>query len=259
MTELTLLSKIYNSHQMKQITTILENLFGDLDVTFSVKGTLAGRWIQLELSGEDETVAAKMLERETGGFCPVGLGNVKKFSALKGYVMNLEKSSAELSLDVGVVEPNLVPAVISLSHLQKHLANGEKMSLKKISEMWGICENLPLEIKVLDIHAKENRIEAELQPTQIRKYAQWRDSLLDRLIVVGASLNEVNNTVAGTGLNRDIIDVETLGLFEHALVCKLGTDAAGLVGRLGRRLWKARFTVFNPKHVLSFSENPQIM
>jgi hypothetical protein len=58
--------------------------------------------------------------------------------------------------------------------------------------------------------------------------------------------------VAQAGLNRDVIDVETLGMFEHALVCKLGTDAAGLIGRVGRKLRKAKFTVFNPKKTFVF-------
>ncbi len=71
--------------------------------------------------------------------------------------------------------------------------------------------------------------------------------MLDRLIVTGASRYEVNLIIAQEGLDRDVIDVEVLGTFEHALVCKLGTDAAGLIGSIGRRLRKAKFTVFNPK------------
>ena len=56
--------------------------------------------------------------------------------------------------------------------------------------------------------------------------------------------------VEQAGLNRDVIDVNALGMFEHALVCKLGTDAAGLVPRLGRNLHKATFNVFGPRKLL---------
>jgi len=31
------------------------------------------------------------------------------------------------------------------------------------------------------------------------------------------------------------------------LTCKLGTDAAGLIPKIGRNLKKAKFAVFNPK------------
>ena len=105
-------------------------------------------------------------------------------------------------------------------------------------------------LKFWKLTQEENRLKAELQPTQIRKFTQWRDSLLDRLLVIGASLNELNSAIEQEGLNRDVIDVESFGMFEHALVCKLGTDAAGLIGRVGRRLRKAKFTVFNPKALM---------
>ena len=248
MTTLTLLTKIYNTHQLKQINSTLENLLGGLSVEAAVTGTVAGRWVQLDVSGEDEGVATKLLEKEAG-FCPTSLENVKKFSALKGYVTNLEKSTEGLSVDIGVFEPKAVHAVVSLSHLQAHLADGKKISLKKLSELWGICENLPLEIKVLEVDPEQNIVEAELQATQIRKLVLWKESLLDRLLVMGASLYEVNSAVEQEELTRDVIDVESLGMFEHALVCKLGTDAAGLIGRIGRRLRKAKFTVFNPKNL----------
>ena len=248
MTTLTLLTKIYNTHQLKQINSTLEDLLGGLSVEATVTGTVAGRWVQLDVSGEDEGVATKLLEKEAG-FCPTNLENVKKFSALKGYVTNLEKSTENLQMDIGVFEPKTVHAVVPLNHLQAHLMEGKKTSLKKLSELWGICENLPLEIKVLEVDPEQNLVEAELQATQIRKLVLWKESLLDRLLVMGAPLYEVNSAVEQEELTRDVIDVESLGMFEHALVCKLGTDAAGLIGRIGRRLRKAKFTVFNPKNL----------
>jgi hypothetical protein len=248
MTTLTLLTKIYNTHQLKQINSTLEDLLGGLSVEATVTGTVAGRWVQLDVSGEDEGVATKLLEKEAG-FCPTNLENVKKFSALKGYVTNLEKSTENLQMDIGVFEPKTVHAVVPLNHLQAHLMEGKKISLKKLSELWGICENLPLEIKVLEVDPEQNLVEAELQATQIRKLVLWKESLLDRLLVMGAPLYEVNSAVEQEELTRDVIDVESLGMFEHALVCKLGTDAAGLIGRIGRRLRKAKFTVFNPKNL----------
>ncbi len=75
-------------------------------------------------------------------------------------------------------------------------------------------------------------------------------SLLDRLIILGASKGEIENVLERTRLNRDVIDVETLGMFEHALTCKLGTNAAGLVGMMGRYLRNSVFVVFNAKKSL---------
>ncbi|MCW4009804.1 MAG: DUF2110 family protein [Candidatus Bathyarchaeota archaeon] len=246
MTELTLLTKIYNSHQLKQIDKTLSGLLGDLSVKATVGGTLAGKWVQLEVSGEDEAIATKLLERETG-FCPVSLENVKKFAVLKGFVTNLDPVKQELLVDIGVLQPKTTYAAISLKRLQSQLADGKEMPLRKLAELWGISENLPLEIKVLQVNAEENRVEAELHQGQVKEFLSWKESLLDRLLILGASRLEVDAAVRQERLDRDIIEVEELSMFEHALVCKLGTDATGLIGRIGRRLRKTKFTVFNPK------------
>jgi hypothetical protein len=41
-------------------------------------------------------------------------------------------------------------------------------------------------------------------------------------------------------------------MFEHALTCKLGTDATGLIPKIGRYMRNAAFIVFNPKKIISF-------
>jgi hypothetical protein len=248
MTTLTLMTRIYNSHQLRQMDAILADLVEGLDVQATIIGTLANRWVQVDVSGEDESVLTKLLERDMS-FCPVTLANVKKFASLKGYITGLEKSGEELTLDIGVVQPAAVHAVVPLKHLQANLAGGKKLSLKQLGELWGFCDNLPLQIKVLNVNTDANQVEAQLQDSQIHRFELWRDSLLDRLLVIGASQAEVDDAITHAGLARDVIDVETLGIFEHALVCKLGTDAAGLIGAIGRMLRKAKFTVFNPKKI----------
>lgn len=252
MTTLTLLVKIYNSHQLRQIDKTLGELIGELNVDATVTGTLAGKWVQLELSGEDEEVATNLLAREIG-FCPVSLENVKKFSTLKGYAVNVGKGE-ELLVDMGVVQPKYSYATVSLDWLQTQLVAGKKLPLKKLTEVLGINENLPITIKIIVVDVEKNRIEAELQPTQVKRFLSWRDSLLDRLLVLGASRYEIDMAIKQERLDRDIIDVEPMGMFEYALVCKLGTDGAGLISRIGRRLRKAKFTVFNPKKFLMVTE-----
>lgn len=245
MTELSLLSKIYNTNQFKQIDKILRGFFEDLDVTANIEGTIADKWVLLSITGEDEQIATNILDHEAG-ICPKTIENLKKFSIQKGYVAPI-KAKDTLLLDVGVYEPKTTYAKINLKNLQKNLANNQDTPLQKITTQWGICENLPLQIKILNINPQDNQIDAELAPQQITKYLSWQNSLLDRLIILGASKEQISIAVEQERLSRDIIDTESLGLFEHALVCKLGTDATGLIGRIGKRLRKAKFVVYNPK------------
>jgi hypothetical protein len=63
-------------------------------------------------------------------------------------------------------------------------------------------------------------------------------------------LGEVEAALRVAGFGRDVVGVESLGMFEHAVVCKLGTDAAGLIPRLGRVLGGAVLSVFSPRRVV---------
>ena len=249
MTALTLLTKIENDGQLKQVSKALQLLLKGLEVEVKVLGAVAGGWVQMSLSGEDEEIATNYVIKKVG-LCPTSFENVKKFSTLKGYIQNIGKN--ELIVDAGVFQPKTVPATVSLRHLQAELVDGRKLALRKIAELFGFCEGLPVSVKVKDLDEEESRLDAELASKQVRKYVVWRESLLDRLVVLGAAVHEVEATLEHARLDRDVIDVEPLGLFEHALTCKLGTDAAGLIPKIGRSLKSARFAVFNPKTLRRF-------
>ena len=251
MTTLTLLARISSHNRLQQIEKTLKLAFEGLDVETKMVGTVADRWVQIALTGEDEGIATNYVIKEIG-LCPSNFGNVKKFSMLNGYISNVKKNGEELSIDVGVFQPKIAHATIPLRHLQAQLVDGRKIALGKIGELFGFCEDLPVSVKVIRLNEEENRIEAELSSRQIRKYTVWRESLLDRLVILGASLHEIKMTLEHAKLDRDVIGVEPLGLLEHALTCKLGTDAAGLIPKIGRNLKNAKFTVFNPRRIRKF-------
>ncbi len=254
MTTLTLLARVHGVSQLDQIGEALKLSLEGLDVEAKILGTVTDRWVQIALSGEDEAIATNYVAKEIG-FCPTSFENVKKSSTLKGYVTSFEKSREELMLDVGVFQPKTVHATIPLSHLQAQLVDGRKVALRKMGELFGFCGNLPLNIKIIRVNEEESRIEAELSAQQVEKYTVWREALLDKLLVLGVALRQVEDTLEYAKLNRDIINVEPLGLFEHALTCKLGTDAAGLIPKIGRLLKNAKFAVFNPRKIRAFLES----
>jgi hypothetical protein len=254
MTTLTLLAKVHGDHQLNQISDALKLPLEGLEADMKVLGTAAGRWVQITLSGEDETIATSYIAKEIG-FCPTNIENLEKLSTLKGYIANFEKSTEELVVDVGVFQPKTIHATIPLSRLQAQLVDGRKTALKKIGELFGFCGDLPLNIKVARVNEDENRVEAELSARQVETYTVWQEALLDKLLVLDVPLRDLKNALEYAQLNRDIISVEPLGLFEHVLTCKLGTDAAGLIPKIGRILKKAKFAVFNPRKLRAFLES----
>jgi hypothetical protein len=251
MPTVTLLIKVYNNFQLKLIDKFLKSMLKGLKVKIEIRGVTSRRWVQTTVSDEDETVALHYLADEIG-LCPTRLERLGKFSTMKGRITSLNKSRIELCVDIGVFSPDIVDATIPLQHLQAQLVDGRKTSLKKLAELFGFCENLPLSVKIHNVDEENRRIETMLSERQLIRYKGWAESLLDRLIVLGASFNEVMLAGKQTRCNRDIVNIETLGFFEHAIVCKLGTDAVGLIPKMGKNLRNASFSTFSPRKIIEF-------
>jgi hypothetical protein len=247
---ITLLTRIYGNSQLDQVDGNLRSLLKGLKVKTNILETDSLGWVHVSISGEDENVAIRYLA-DNIGLCPVRLEKIRKYSTLAGYVRDPSKSKNELWVDIGVSSPSHVDAAVSLNQLQAQLGDGRKIALSKITELFGFCENLPLRIRVTNADLEKKYIEAELSEKQQKQYADWTRSLLDRLLVLGASHGEVMSAIRRAEFNRDIVKVESLGMFEHAVLCKLGTDAAGLIPRMGKNLRKAVFSVFNPRKILA--------
>jgi hypothetical protein len=251
MLNVTLSAKVYNELQIKFIEKFLKSTLKGLNVEAKICGVTPRGMVQIGISGEDENVAMRYLTEKIG-LCPTSLEQLEKYTEVKGRITALNKSGNELYVDTGVYMPTIIDATIPIQHLQAQLADGRKIALKKLIELFGFCENLPLTIKILDINKEKKHIEATLSESQITQYKNWIKSLLDRLIIIGATPFEVRLTLKRTRANRDIVNIEPLGLFENALTCKLGTDAAGLIPKIGEKLRNTTLTVFNPKKVLEF-------
>lgn len=256
MSTITLLAKAYNDFQLKHVDKTLSSTFEGLKVETKICGVASRQWIQIVVSGQDANVALHYLADRIG-FCLEALENVKKFSNTRGYITSLNENKDELHIDIGVFSPKIVDATIPLRGLQAQLGDGRNISLKKFVEVFGFCEKLPLTIRILSVDRERSRIEAELSEKQLEQYRSWTKTLLDRLLILGASNDEVQLALKKTGFNRDVIDVEPLGILEYAAVCKFGTDAAGLIPRIGRRLSHAALGVFKPRRVMEFLEERQ--
>jgi hypothetical protein len=249
MPTVTLSTRIYNDFQLKMIEKLLESMLKGLKVETEICRVTPRRWVQITVSNEDEKVALRYLADEIG-LCPTLLEDVEKFSTLRGYVSSIDKKG--LHIDSGVSSPSIVDATVPVQQLQAQLADGRKIALKKIAELFGFCQNLPLTVKVFSVDRENNYIEAVLSERQVELYRSWTKNLLDRLIILGASSNRVMLTLKQARCNRDVINVESLGLFEHAIVCKLGTDAKGLIPKIGKKMRNITFSIFSPRRILKF-------
>jgi len=248
----TLLEKVYGSFSSETFESLFSSLCKGLKVKLKVVGETGRGWIQVGVSGEDETVALHYLDREVG-LAPVSTDGLKKFSTIRGRIISFGESENQLLVDVGVFSPRICDAVVPLETLQAQLGDGKELSLQQIAELFCLCDNLPLKVKVVSsVEAERKLIEAELSEFQLSQVNRWIRSSLDRLLVLGAPFSEVKRAMYASRHARDVIKVESLGLLEHAVVCKLGTHAVGLMPTFGRFLPDAVLAPFSPSKIREF-------
>ncbi|MDH5448337.1 MAG: DUF2110 family protein [Candidatus Bathyarchaeota archaeon] len=249
MCEVVLLQKIYGESSLDELKEVLKGLCEGLRVELTGLSVVENGWVKVEISGEDEKVAVRFLERELG-LAPITIRSVKRFSVLRGKVVFSGWSRMKISVDVGVFSPKPIYVFVPLRCLQGQLVDGRKFALERVAELFGLADGFPLEVRV--VKAGADGFEAELTENQLELYSRWIDSRVDRLVVLGALGERVREAVRRARLKRDVLGVESLDFLEHVVVCNLGTDARGLVPKLGRRLFKARFVRFSPFRVLEF-------
>lgn len=250
---MTLCEKLYGKVSIKHLETQLQSIVEGLQATVKVVELADRGWIRVNVFGEDETVAMNLL-KERFDFAPVELKNVEAGSLQKGNVFASGKSGMEIHVDIGVFVPKPVDASITLQHLQAQLVDGKKLTLQRIAKLYCLVDNFPLKLLIKHLDNKRSHFVAELSQKQVDLFSEWTLANLERLIVLGAFSENVEKAVKATGHLRDVAEIENLGLLEHAVVCKLGTYAAGLIPKIGRLLPSAVLGIFSPREIQRFAE-----
>lgn len=256
MPTVVLLEKVYGPFSLEAFEPVLSSLCKGLKVRLRVVGKTSRGWIQTEVSGEDETAALNFIDREIG-LAPASVDKLEKFSVVGGRVVFSGESKSELCVDVGVFSPETYDAVVPLRTLQSQLADGMKLPLQRLIELFCLYDNLPIRVKIAgSVDAQRKLVEAELSEAQLSRITCWIRSRLDRLLVLGAPFSDVEQAVRVSGHFRDVVKIEPLGLLEQAVLCKLGTDAAGLIPKLGHLLSSAVLAPFCPRKIRQLVDRP---
>jgi len=251
----TLLEKIYGPNKetaIKAFQHIVTSLIRDLNVKIvriekDVKG-----WIKITLNGEDTEAAKNYLTKEF--YSTVLINQLKNGDIRKGKLIDVEKYGYGIYIDIGVISPHPKDALIPLYVLRRQLANNHKVSTRQIIKKYAFMNNLPLEVKIIDVDERFDTIEVELSENQIKKYKKWINQELDRIIICGATRQMIRKAIIKSGHLQDILSIERLGLLEHTVVCKPGTTAQGLIAEIGKYLPKIPMKAFKPKEVKKWLE-----
>lgn len=254
----TLLEKAYDAFSFETVGSVLSSLCKGLRVEPKIVGKTGRGWIQAQIAGEDEVVALKLIDQQIG-LAPPEAGKVERFSLQRGTPLESEKATTELRVDIGISSPTVYDAVIPLQRLQAQLADGKGLPLQRLRDLFCLQDHVPLQVKITSNLIPQRRMwEAEMSEPQLSRFSEWMSSNLDRLIVLGASHREVAHAVKSSGHLRDVVKIESLGPLEHAIECKLGTDAVGLVPKIGSILHRATLATFSPRRIRQATDRPSI-
>lgn len=246
----TILEKLYGSYSPTTFEKIFSDLIIGLKAQLSFAGTTDRGWIQLDVSGADETAALSLLDRKIG-LALDSLDNLKKFSVMQGKIIFSNKNGNKLYVDLGVGSPNVCDAAVSDKLAYTQLTDGKEIPHKKLVELFCLYDNFPLEIKIIeDVIVGNETVKAQLSESQLSFFKSCISSRFDRLIILGSLFYDVERAIKLSRHSRDIIRIESLGVLEQVVLCKLGTDAVGLIPRIGRSLKSAVLFPFSPKKII---------
>jgi hypothetical protein len=253
---------------MKQVFTIPEKVYGPQgelalhSISSSIKKEISklqvkvlgidvteSGWIQLVLEGEDAEAAKNFLKQKYSSIYE--LDELYYGLTCRGKLVEPRRFGYGLYVDIGL-NSNKKDAFIPLYILRKQLLNNFQKPLRKIIDKFALIENFPLEVKILNINRENRNIEAELSGNQVSMFRRWVNSSFDRIVICGATRQQVRKAIIKSGHLRDIFSIERLGLLEHAVVCKYGSEAPGMISEIGKFLPKVQMKGFLPKSIKAF-------
>jgi hypothetical protein len=154
-------------------------------------------------------------------------------------------------VDIGIEKPVARSVTIGPNAMRAQLCDGKPLSCKEIAESYCINQGSRLTVRITSLGVSDDRIEAWLADSQIDLFSKWISSRLDRIQVFNCTRQHLELALRRAYLERDVISVESDSILTHSVVCKLGTDAIGLIPKLGPILGKIELKPFLPKRILT--------
>jgi len=221
------------------------NLKGELTATIKLLGFSNKGYARIELQGGDSEIVLELISQRLG-LAHTDLSAIELYGNYEGIVSS--HSAETLEVDLGIESPRSLSAKIRVNSLRAQLTDGKPLPLREIVGHYCLYPEIKVSIRITGLE-HDGTLEAWLADSQLQQYSEWIRSGLDRIQVFNCSLQEVESAIRRANLERDVISIEPLTLTMHSVLCKLGTDAIGLIPKLGRVLRESELKPFLPKRI----------
>jgi hypothetical protein len=221
-------------------------LLSELDVELGKIDFNKTGHVTLSVKGEDSEFVANLLTQEFG-ICNT-INTLEGESVVTGQLVDVGKVGYGLYVDIGLPPPPRIDALLPLHCLRKQL-NMDGVPLRKLAKTLVLVDNLPLEIRVVNIDRSNVKVEAELSKTTTSRIEDWIADDHERLILLGTTRDMIERALAKSSHSEDIYEFEELGTFEYSLRCKRSTRASGIVAAIGPLMKGVPIHLFIPTEI----------
>jgi hypothetical protein len=225
----------------------LSHLRGELSASAALAGFSDNGWAKIDIEGEDREILQEIISRELGR-AQTDLAQIENQSSYLGIVNTV---GADLAVDIGIEKPAPLNVVVSPRALRAQLCDGKLLSCKEITENYCIHTGSRLAVRITRSERDTRRLEGWLADSQIELFSDQIASRLERVQVFDCTRQRVEFALRSLNLERDVISVEPNTLTVHSVVCKLGTNAIGLIPRLGAVLRRSGLMPFLPSRIIT--------
>lgn len=195
-------------------------------------------WVKVRVEGADEGIAENLLCRIYGRLKRIE--EAKPGEVVKGFVTDLGKFGYGIYFKAFLDEKD---CLYPLYEMRRQLVGGRKLPARTIARLYGFVDDLAMELSLTRLD--EKGIYVAISPRQVQVIRNFVRRKREILVIVRATPKQINRALTKTGHLRDVSIVRT-SFLSSILICKPGTQAKGLIPRLGPHLPGAVFSVVNP-------------
>ncbi|HZD13257.1 MAG TPA: DUF2110 family protein [Candidatus Binatus sp.] len=190
-------------------------------------------WLSIHVRGEDAEAFQSLLLKKFGE-ASIDLSKIEKWDLARGFITGLGRVGYGVYVDIGIQQPRPKDALYPLHRMRAQLSDGALESVKQISTMNALVDYFPVKVLVTEVDG--DRVSVELADETHEQLMNLRKYPFDRLIAVGLTKTQAENTVREMNVSSDVVEVRELSLFVQELVFKIGTEAPGMIAKMGNRL-----------------------
>ena len=223
----------------------LGKLKGELDASTTVDGLSTSGWVQVGITGEDNEIMAELIANKF----PLAHAELRDVELQGNYQAQITGTNERgLNFDVGP-RSSKFEYIIPTENLNAQLADGKNLHIRQLVECYCLYPGVRVAVRVA--RKTDNEIEAWLADSFVDTLTDWIKMGLDRIQAFECFRKEAEAAILKAHLSRDIIAVDSITLTVQSIVCKIGTDAVGLIPKLGHILRKQPLRPFQPKKITS--------